>query len=66
MKKSVFTFGLLASSLVMLGITPFLNQNNHFSNVMANMEIVIIARIKQTIKNTNVEQVHLKDFLYLQ
>ncbi|HEY6659475.1 MAG TPA: hypothetical protein VIZ62_13200 [Nitrososphaeraceae archaeon] len=35
MKKSVFTFGLLASSLVMLGITPFLNQNNHFSNVMA-------------------------------
>jgi hypothetical protein len=35
MKKSVFTFGLLASSLVMLEITPFLNQNNHFSNVMA-------------------------------
>jgi hypothetical protein len=34
-KKSVFTFGLLASSLVMLGITPFLNQNNNFSNVMA-------------------------------
>ena len=27
MKKSLFTFGLLASSLVMLGITPFLNNN---------------------------------------
>ena len=35
MNKSVFTFGLLASSLVMLAIMPFLNQNNSFSNVMA-------------------------------
>jgi hypothetical protein len=35
MNKSVFTFGLLASSLVMLIIMPFLNQNNNFSNVMA-------------------------------
>jgi hypothetical protein len=26
-KKSVFTFGLLACSLVMLGVTPFLNNN---------------------------------------
>jgi hypothetical protein len=34
-KKSLFTFGLLASSLVMLVIMPFLNQNNSFSNVMA-------------------------------
>ena len=32
MKKSLLTFGLLASSLVMLGITPFLNQNNSVSN----------------------------------
>ena len=33
MHKSVFTFGLLASSLVMLAIMPFLNQNNNsFSN----------------------------------
>ena len=31
MKKSVFTFGLLASSFVMLGVTPFLN-NNIISN----------------------------------
>jgi hypothetical protein len=36
-KKSVFTFGLLASSLVMLILVPFLNQqqNSFFSNVMA-------------------------------
>ena len=27
MKKSLFTFGILASSLVMLGLTPFLNNN---------------------------------------
>jgi hypothetical protein len=32
-KKSLFTFGLLASSLVMLVLVPFLN--NNFSNVMA-------------------------------
>ena len=35
MRKSALTFGLLASSLVMLVIMPFLNQNNSFSNVMA-------------------------------
>ena len=35
MHKSALTFGLLASSLVMLMIMPFLNQNNSFSNVMA-------------------------------
>jgi len=36
MKKSVYTFGLLASSLVMLVLVPFLNQyQNIFSNVMA-------------------------------
>ena len=36
MKKSLFTFGLLASSLIMLAVMPFLNQNNSFfSNVMA-------------------------------
>ena len=34
MKKSLFTFGLLASSLVMLAVMPFLN-NNSFSTVMA-------------------------------
>ena len=35
MHKSTLTFGLLASSLVMLTIMPFLNQNNSFSNAMA-------------------------------
>jgi hypothetical protein len=35
MHKSALTFGLLASSLVMLAILPFLNQNKSFSNVMA-------------------------------
>jgi hypothetical protein len=35
MHKSTLTFGLLASSLVMLVIMPFLNQSNSFSNVMA-------------------------------
>jgi hypothetical protein len=32
MHKSVLTFGVLASSLVLLAVTPFLNQNNSFSN----------------------------------
>jgi hypothetical protein len=31
-KSVVFTFGLLASSLLMLAVTPFLNNNNSFSN----------------------------------
>ena len=35
MRKSALTFGLLASSLVMLVIMPFLNQNNSFFDVMA-------------------------------
>ena len=33
--RTITTFVLLASSLVMLAIMPFLNQNNGFSNVMA-------------------------------
>jgi hypothetical protein len=35
MKKSVFTFGLLASSLVMLAVMPFLNNNNFLNVAMA-------------------------------
>src|SRR5215211_2327105 len=31
--RTTTTFVLLASSLVMLGVTPFLNQNNGFSNI---------------------------------
>jgi Collagen triple helix repeat (20 copies) len=36
--KSLFTFGLLASSLVMLVIMPFLNQSNSFSNLVMAQE----------------------------
>ncbi|HYJ00811.1 MAG TPA: hypothetical protein VEW92_01235 [Nitrososphaeraceae archaeon] len=32
MHKSALAFGLIASSIVMLMIMPFLNQNNGFSN----------------------------------
>jgi len=34
MHKSALTFGLLASSLVMLAIVPFLNHSNSFSNLV--------------------------------
>ena len=70
MHKSALTFGLLASSLVMLVIMPFLNHTNSFlSNpVMAQgyMTIygdIVIANIQQMIRNMNAEQVHLKAFL---
>ena len=33
MHKSVYTFGLLASSLVMLTVIPMLNNNNSFTKV---------------------------------
>jgi hypothetical protein len=32
MHKSIFTFGLLASTMVMLAVMPLLNNNNSFSN----------------------------------
>jgi hypothetical protein len=35
MYKSVFTFVLLATSLIMLAVMPFLNNNNSFSNTAA-------------------------------
>src|SRR5829696_10259342 len=35
MYKSVFTFGLLASSLVMLTVMPLLNNNNNNNNTVA-------------------------------
>ena len=70
MHKSALSFGLLASSLVMLAIMPFLNQNNSFSmhwlKNMTNMEIVVIANIQPMIRNMNVELVHLKDSLLVQ
>ena len=35
MHKSALTFGLLISSIVMLVVIPFLNNNSFFSNVIA-------------------------------
>ena len=54
------------SSLVMLVVIPFLNQQQlsiAMLKNMTNMEIVIIANTQLMIKNMNVEQVHLKDSL---
>jgi collagen triple helix repeat protein len=34
-KSAAITFGVLMTSLVMLVVVPFLNQNNNFSNVLA-------------------------------
>ena len=67
MHKSALTFGLLASSLVMLVIMPFLNQNNSFSNVMAQEYDKYgdssYSQYQPMIRNMSVEQVHLKDSL---
>ena len=67
-KNSLFTFGLVASSLVMLVLVPFLNQQqNSFSNVMDQeydkYRVVIKAKSQQMIRSMSVEQAHLKDFL---
>ena len=66
-EKSLFTFGLLASSLVMLSVMPLLNNNNMFNAMAQGYDIyrdnVIIANIQPTTRNMSVEQVHLKDFL---
>ena len=66
MRKSALTFGLLLSSLVMLAIMPFLNQNNSFlSNPVMAKEYDKYGdsfNIQQTTKNMNAEQVRSKDF----
>ena len=68
MKKSVYTFGLLASTLVMLSAIPMLNHNNN--PVAMAQGYYDDKRSYSTYptdeKNMSVEQVHLKDFLYLQ
>jgi O-glycosyl hydrolase len=69
MYKLPLIFGLLASSLVMLVITPFLN--NSFSNTAMAQEYdkyidSSTANIQQTITNINVGQVHLKASLSAQ
>ena len=55
MKKSVFTFGLLMSSLVMLSAMPiFRQQSVQWHKNMTNMEIVLIAHTQQATRNMNV------------
>ncbi len=57
MKKSVFTFGLLMSSLVMLSAMPLFSNNAAMAQGYDNY-IVIIANTQQTIINMSVKQVH--------
>jgi len=73
MHKSVrrgLTVGLLASSLVMLLVMPFLNNNNSILNAAIaqgyNTYGDSYSNIQQMIKNMNAEQDHLKASLYLQ
>ena len=71
MHKSVFTFGFLLSSLVMLAVMPFVNMNN-VSNALAQGyeednnyygDSSSYSEYPTEIINMSVEQVHLKAFL---
>jgi hypothetical protein len=61
-KSTTPTFVLLASSMVMLGVTPLFNNNNNNAAMAQGYydDNSIIAHIPPKIKNMNVEQVHLK------
>jgi hypothetical protein len=69
MKKSVFTFGLLASLLVMLAVMPFLNNNSFSNTAMAQGydagygDSSSYSNTRLRIINMSVEQVHLRDSL---
>ncbi len=58
MHKSIFTFGLLASSLVMLVIMPLLNNNNSFSNT------VVMAQSYDTYSDSYYSQYPTEDKKY--
>ena len=67
MHKSALSFVLLASSLVMLAIMLFLNQNNSFSNVMAQEYDKYgdssYSQYPTDDKKYECRMAHLKDFL---
>jgi hypothetical protein len=67
--RRVFIFGLLASSLVMLVMMPFLNNNGLLNTTMAQGyedyygDNSYYSEYPTDENNMSVEQVHLKDFL---
>jgi len=65
MHKSILTFGLLTSSLVMLSALPLFN-NNSISNIVMAQENDKYIDSYYSQYPTSVEQVLLKDSLYLQ
>jgi len=60
MHKSALTFGLLASSLVMLAIMPYLNQNNSFSNTIMAQEFDSYYDSKISYYPTNINKYECK------
>ena len=67
-KSQLFTFGLLASALVMLVLVPFLNNNSFLSNPAMAQEYdkygdSSYSQYPTDDKNMSVKQVHLKDSL---
>lgn len=68
MDKSALTFELWASSLIMLAIIPYLNNNNNLAIAQDPLTttmamIIVIANTQPTITNMNGEQVYWKDSL---
>ena len=65
MHKPILTFGLLASSLVMLSAMPLFNNNAAFAQGYETYGDSSYSQYPTDDKNMNVEQVHSKAFLYL-
>ena len=61
-KSTVLTFGLLASSLVMLVLVPFLNNNSALAQEYDKYGDSSYSQYPTDDKKHDVEQVHLKDF----
>ena len=62
MHKSVLTFGFLMSSLRMLAIVPFLNNNNP-AMAQGYYDDSSYSQYPPMTRNMSVEQVHSKDSL---